>query len=364
MAELPYWKTPLVEGCYMVGQRHAKSLLQCNTYLHTFRSKGGEPFHWCIDPGSQVDYPHIRKHLKELISDLSTIRLFSINHQDPDVVGNLTLLTRENKEMAGLTTEDTWRLVRHLRLQPKKMYFANKIGRNTVKLPTGDRIQVVPTPFCHFRGAVAYYDPERQILFTGDLFAGLNIPGRMQLFGDEEDWPGIAQFHQIYMPNRAAVAFAIRQIQALRPPVKIIAPQHGFLLRGDFMHKVMERLLRLPVGMDLLAKEVDERYIRIYNDIFGELLHLANERLGKEKVFEILFTLPRDHELKRCIRAGKDRFDLVRNGIHALPWAIDVLSQGQPDEFATQLKSLVLERCIKRKAPLPQLGIGIEGTRR
>lgn len=225
-ATTPHWKEPIREDCFMVGERHPEALLQCNTYLRTFRGDG-QTYHWCIDPGSQVDYAAIRKHLIALIGEIKAIRLFSINHQDPDVVGNLTFLTRENPDMAGLTTEDTWRLVRHLRLHPKKMYFANKVGHDHVKLPGKHRIEIVPTPFCHFRGAVAFYDPESRILFTGDLFAGLNQPGRVQLYAEEDDWPGIAQFHQIYMPSRSAVAFAIRQIRALKPAVRIIAPQHG-----------------------------------------------------------------------------------------------------------------------------------------
>lgn len=352
------WQTPIAEGCFMVGHRRPQSLLQCNTYLRIFNGKERTP--WCVDPGSQVDYPAIRKHLKEHLGELAAIRFFSINHQDPDVVGNLMFLTRENPKLAGFTSEDTWRLVRHLNVHPHQMYYTNKVGEEAVKLPGGHRIHLLPTPFCHFRGAVAYYDPENQVLFTGDLFGGLNKPDRVQLYGEEADWPGIAQFHQIYMPSRTAVAYAIRQIQALRPVVKVIAPQHGFVLHGDFMHIVMERLLKLPMGMDLLPKELDERYFKKYSDVFEEVLALAGIQLGRDQVLQSLQRLPKSHKLLRYIKVSASQVKLVRHGIVALGLLVEQLVRGQPRSFDSLLKHATLELCLQHMVPLPQLGIGIE----
>jgi serine/threonine-protein kinase len=358
MTELVHWQTPIAEGCFQVGHRRPQSLLQCNTYLRTFHGK--ERLHWCVDPGSQVDYPIIRKHLKAHVGDLTAIRLFSINHQDPDVVGNLTFLTRENPNLAGLTSEDTWRLVRHLNLRPKRMYYTNKVGEETLKLANGHRIQLLPTPFCHFRGAVAYYDPENQVLFTGDLFGGLNKPGRVQLYGEEADWPGIAQFHQIYMPSRLAVAFAIRQIQALRPAVKVIAPQHGFVLQGDIMHVVMDRLLKLPMGMDLLPKELDERYFKKYAEVFQEVLAMAGVQLGRDQVLQRLQRLPKTHKLHRYIKVGQSQAALARHGIVALALLVEELTREQAKTFESLLKHVTLELCLQHKVPLPQLGVGVD----
>ncbi len=362
MSEMPLWRTPIQEGCFMVSPRYPDSLLQCNTYLRTFESQGRSPLHWCVDPGSRIDYPVIRKRLQEHTGEISAIQLFSVNHQDPDVVGNLTYLTRENPEMAGMMAEDTWRLVRHLNVYPKMLYFSNRVGPKKMTLPVGHRIRAVPTPFCHFRGAVAYYDLESQVLFTGDLFAGLNKPGRVQLYGEEEDWSGIAQFHQIYMPTRAAVAYAIRQIRALRPRVKIIAPQHGFVLKGDFMHQVMERLEKLRVGMDLLPKELDARYLKAYGEVLDEVIAAASAIVGRDTVIERLRKLPRTHALHRYLKIGRNQVNLVRKGIIALPLVVEVLREIlQVADFVALLKSTVLEGCIQRKAPLPQLGVGSEG---
>jgi eukaryotic-like serine/threonine-protein kinase len=363
MDPTPIWKTPINETCFMVGRRDPDSILQCNTYLRTFQT-ARSPKHWCIDPGSRLDYPEIRRHLLDHIGSMAALRMFSINHQDPDVVGNLPSITRENSRLTGLVSEDTWRLVRHLNASPKRLCFTNKAKGDMVQLLSGHQIQVVPTPFCHFRGAMALYDPESQILFSGDLFGGLNAPGRVQLHAEEEDWAGIAQFHQIYMPTRAAVANAIRQIRALKPAVKVIAPQHGFVLQGEFMHEVLDLLEELHVGLDLLPLEQEKKALRAYQDVFAELLELADDYYGSDQTLTIFRDLPRDHELQRYLKITGKGVTLRDQGRRALPLVVDVLSQDQAETFRSELKNCVLQGCTVRKLPPPQMGVGLgEGDR-
>jgi hypothetical protein len=48
-------------GCWSVGRRNPESLLQCNTYLRSFR--GASATHICIDPGSRLDYATLEANL-------------------------------------------------------------------------------------------------------------------------------------------------------------------------------------------------------------------------------------------------------------------------------------------------------------
>jgi flavorubredoxin len=199
----------------MVGHRNPHALLQCNTYLRTF-SHGSQALHVCVDPGSQIGYPVIEAHLQQLIGGVDQLHAMSLNHQDPDVVGNAPAFCTANPRAALLVTEDVWRLAQHLRLQPRRIQFANPARSEMTVFGERDRWQLVPTPFCHFRGAMAFYDPELRTLFSGDLFGGLNRLGRVHLFAEASDWSGIAQFHQIYMPTREALWYAIRSTARLR----------------------------------------------------------------------------------------------------------------------------------------------------
>jgi glyoxylase-like metal-dependent hydrolase (beta-lactamase superfamily II) len=359
MSDITANNMQLAEGCYMIGRRNPDSELQCNTYLRTFHG-GGADFHWCVDPGSMMDYDVIRANLLSHIGDFAALKLVSMNHQDPDVTGNLVNFTRENQKLTGLIAEDAWRLVRHLNAAPKELWFANKIEDRILRLPGGQHLQMVPTPFCHFRGAVAFYDAESQILFTGDLFGGLNSPGRTHLYGREDDWPGIAQFHQIYMPTREVVSRSLRMIRALTPAVKVIAPQHGFVLTGDFMHTVMDRLEQLPMGIDLFPDNLDECHLAKYAEVFQEVLAEISRLLGASEFRSLLQHLPREHELASCIRISGDDVRLERHGVRALPLLVDVAAMGRQPVFRAMLKDRVLRGCLDRGIPLPQMGVGVE----
>lgn len=350
----------VTDGCFMVGRRNPESLLQCNTYLRTFERDGKKDFQWLIDPGSRIDYPHVRKNLLQHVESLADLDLFSLNHQDPDVVGNLTYICEEHPNLAGLVTQDVWRLVQHLDVSVGKLEFANKLDHNLLRLPSRYRIQVVPTPFCHFRGAVAYYDPETRVLFTGDLFGGVNRLGETRLWAEDKDWEGISVFHEIYMPNRSALQFAIRQIRALDPPVDVIAPQHGFLLMGDLMEEVMDRLYDLPVGMDRVADELDNTYLRGYAEVYDELIELARTYFGNDEVDARLRKLSDNHPLVSYTRRSSDEVFLWEKGILAIPQVLDVLTANADRRFAGMLTTLALYGCSSRNLPIPSIGVGVE----
>lgn len=348
------------EGCYLVSPRRPKRLLQCNTYLRCLEGRRGHTDFWCIDPGTVLDRDQVRQELLSHAGAVESLGFVSLNHQDPDVVGNFPSLVDDNPSLTTLVTEDAWRLIRHLGARPKQVHFANAMEGSVFRFPGGHTIRTVPTPFCHFRGAMAFYDPESRTLFSGDLFGGLNDPGRVQLWGEEADWPGIAMFHQIYMPTRVAVAHAIKQIRALDPPVEIIAPQHGFALRGDFMHRVLERLETLPVGLDRLSSELDAHYLPAYREVFHELIRLAGQELGPLEVLRRLRAMPPEHPLAACVRVAGDQVDLRTKGTTALALLVDLLASDQPPDFRNRIRHAALRQCQDRDAPLPPIALGIE----
>ena len=57
-------------------------------------------------------------------------------------------------------------------------------ARRGFDVPTGHRLIPVPTPYCHFRGAVMLYDPETRVLFSGDLLGGITAPGPHDLWAE------------------------------------------------------------------------------------------------------------------------------------------------------------------------------------
>ncbi len=357
--DVPSGPLKVREGCWMVGHRNPASLLQCNTYVRSFE-RGSSPVHVCVDPGSQFDYSVIESNITQLLGDVGELHSFSLNHQDPDVIGNAGFLCEANPNISVMVTEDVWRLAQHMLFKPSRVHFANPARSEMTIIGDQHRWQLVPTPFCHFRGAMAFYDPELRTLFTGDLFGGLNQLGLVHLEAREEDWLGIAQFHQIYMPTREALRYAIRQIKSLNPVVEVIAPQHGHVITGDLVHLFMERMYDLLVGHDLLALELDGRFLEKYRDVVANLIDAAAETMGREEaVARVLSQEPADG-LEQMIRCDGDDLILTQQGYEAVVKVLARLSQREPSDAVNALRSNVLRSCSELEVPIPPIGAGVE----
>ena len=356
---VPSGPLPVGESCWMVGHRNPHSLLQCNTYVRSFE-KGSTPIHVCVDPGSQFDYPVIEANIGQLIGDVGELHSFSINHQDPDVIGNSQYLCDANPDISVMVTEDVWRLAQHMLFKPARVHFANVARSEMTIIGDYHRWQLVPTPFCHFRGAMAFYDPELRTLFTGDLFGGLNQLGRVHLQAEESDWIGVAQFHQLYMPSREALRYALRQIQALDPAVEVIAPQHGYVITGDLVSEWMDKMYDLLVGHDLLAVELDQTYIEGYRDVITQLVNRAAETMGTEEALDRLKRPEPADGLDQLIRFDGTNVQLQREGYTAVVKVLTRLAHREPLEVVNLLRSEVLGVCSELGLPIPPVGAGVE----
>ncbi len=348
---------PIAERCWMIGYRNPQSLLQCNTYLRIFPG----PRHGtsiCIDPGSQFDAAVIESNINDLTGN-GGLDYITVNHQDPDVTGNLPSFCRSNPAASVLLTEDTWRLVQHLQVQPGALLFPPAFQARVQTLRGGIAWQPVPAPFCHFRGAMAWYDPESQILFSGDLFGGLNQVGRVHLFAEAADWGGIAQFHQIYMPTREILRYAIRQIRALTPPVKVIAPQHGHIIAGDLVPLFLDQMEQLSVGYDLLALELDELYAQQYSELVELLISNATAALGDKHVHSRLTASNSDDELDLLLARTGKQWRVRRSPYACAARVFNRLTRNKGATFVNSMRDAVLKFCCEHSVPVPPVGWGM-----
>ena len=346
----------LVDDCWMVGHRNPESMLQCNTYVRTFKQLGGKR-HVCIDPGSQFDFAVVESNVSQLIGDISEIHAMTINHQDPDVAGNAPAFCDANPNLEMIVTEEVWRLLQHMMLNPGNL----RLSHGTEAVTTQQPFQFVPTPFCHFRGAMALYDPEHRILYSGDLFGGLNRLGNVGLLATEEDWAGVAQFHQIYMPSREVLRYAVRQILNLRPKVEIIAPQHGHVITGDLVGLFLDRMHELLVGNDLLAQDWDAENLAGYRDVIQSLVDRARTESGEMNVSCRINAHEVDDDLQTHLQLRKLDIRLEREGYTALAKTFARLADGESPEYVAKLRKAVVEACERLGLPIPPAIAGLHG---
>jgi len=347
--DAPQGPLPVMDDCWMVGRRNPDSMLQCNTYIRTFRQFGGSR-NVCIDPGSRFDFDVIQRNVQQLVGGMAEVHAMTINHQDPDVAGNAQYFCEGNPDVEMIVSEECWRLLQHMKLQPGKLRLSR--GK-TQTISTAQPFQFVPTPFCHFRGAMALYDPEHRILYTGDLFGGLNRLGQVHLLATENDWNGIAQFHQIYMPSREVLRYAVREILNLRPKVEIIAPQHGHVITGDLVGLFLERMHELLVGFDLLAEDWDAENLSGYRDVLQRLVLVASEEQGEMNVIGRVNSQEYDDELETQMSLKERDIVLEKEGYSALAKTFARLADGESADYILKLQEAVVDECEAYGLPIP-----------
>ncbi len=245
------------------------SLLEVNVYLLCYPYARGQA-NIIIDPGPSDLLNTLQAAVHPIIGDLKNIHAVLINHQDPDVAPNAAYIQILNPSCQVVASEDTWRLIRFFGLKESRFKAVESYRTQSVNMPGGGQLTFVPSPFCHFRGAMMYYDVGSRILFSGDLFGGLSYS--RDLFASEASWEGIKTFHQLYMPSHEALQLAVSRIRNLDPPPTMIAPQHGSIIRGELMTDFLDRMYQLEVGLDLLKdRQRVENYLGAVNAMLAEL---------------------------------------------------------------------------------------------
>ncbi|MCI5145788.1 MAG: MBL fold hydrolase, partial [Candidatus Electrothrix sp. AR3] len=234
----------LKKNIWWVANR-SDALLEVNIYLLCYPHPRGQA-NIIIDPGPVELLTPLQKAVVPIIGGLENIDGILINHQDPDVAPNAAFIQKINPKCMIVASEDTWRLIHFLGLKPNRFKAVESYRNNRAAMPGGNKIIFVPSPFCHFRGAMMYYETTSRILFSGDLFGGLSYSS--DLYASEESWEGIKTFHQLYMPSREALKLAVSRIRNLDPPIEMIAPQHGSIIKGDLLKNFIDRMYNLEVG--------------------------------------------------------------------------------------------------------------------
>lgn len=348
---------------FWVGKRDPGSIFYSNPYLRRFRGadpKTGRPneFNLLVDPGSSSDFAAVSTKVTSLIGGLDRLSALFINHQDPDVGSSASIISARYAPKAGiLCSEDTWRLIVHQNL-PRGRFIATEKFSHGLNVPTGHRLVPVPSPFCHFRGAVMLYDPETRVLFTGDLFGGVTDINAQGLYADESDWNGIRAFHQIYMPVNLALQRVVATIRNLEPAVEIIAPQHGRIIRGPLIQTFLDRMEKLPVGLDIMDEAQDRSHLQAWNAVLERVLTLARGYLGGSVDEKLLGST----ELSETAQLRNGQVSIQRLGRWTVEHVVELLCHGEPPEIAGPIMIEATSAAAEYNLPTPHLDIEGNGA--
>lgn len=248
-----------------------------NIYLKRFIQPELGQKNMIFDPGTRLDLPRLLPALDKMIGGVKNLDFIFLSHQDPDVTANVPMLLASAPRAVIIASIDTWRLIRMYGIEPKRFLAVESFQKKQVHIrATRHSVQFVAAHFAHFKGAMMLYDVESGILFSGDFMGGVNTQRSPGIFADEDSWPGIALFHQIYMPSKTAIEETVIRIGELPALPRLIAPQHGNLIRGEQVRPFLERILTLDVGLDLIKGNKNQREMTLlaansFMDLIKEL---------------------------------------------------------------------------------------------
>ena len=203
-----------------------------------------------IDPGSALIADELIRKIDSVVG-VENIRWVVCSHADPDVLGALGALERR-----GLHRDAA--IVTHWHDQVMIVHSGTalpfwRIEQHDWQLELADRtLRFVLTPYLHSAGAFATFDEASGTLFSSDLFGGTTP--NFELYAPSIAYfDAIRVFHEHFMPSREILAHVIRRLREL--PIRLIAPQHGQLIRQELIAAIMERLEVLECGLYLLARD-------------------------------------------------------------------------------------------------------------
>lgn len=349
----------IAEGTYWVGKRDDEGMFHANPYLRLYTgtersTERANRFNLLINPGSSADFAVVSQKVSRLIGGMQNTSAIYINHQCPDVGSSAPLITARFAPKANIiSSEDTFRLISPLGLRRDRFVATDRARNGVMTLPTGDRIQVVPSPFCHFRGAVMLYDPHTRVLFTGDLFAGLTEQGTSRLDAIESDWTGVRAVHQLYMPSSLAIRRVIDAIRKLDPFPEVLAPHQGSIVRGALVEDWLDRLYHLPVGLDIIDED-DASTLDGWNHVFGRVLELARSMLGATADTR----LADDRRLQDFLTFGSGDPSIRSLGRVAMEQIVEALTLNESPSIANVIKMEVLAAADQLDLPVPRIQIG------
>lgn len=216
-----------------------------NQYLITHGKTG-----ILLDPGGFGLFPVLLSRVIKY-TELENISHIILSHQDPDICGGLNIWLEMTPAQAYISR--LWlRFLPHYDIKQIDRVIGIKDEGEDLKITEDFKIKLIPAHFLHSPGQINVYDPISKILFTGDIGAGILPCSENKLF--VEDFESYIQciepFHKRYMASNEALRKWVKRAEKL--DIHIIAPQHGYLFKGETVYKLFEYLYNLKCGVDLM----------------------------------------------------------------------------------------------------------------
>jgi len=219
---------------------------RCNVYLIC---DGDE--YLIVDPGNRSYFNKVKENFAQ-ITNPKNISGLILCHQDPDVSASMVDWLDINPDLTIISSARTNVLLPHY---GKSDYNFYDIVENPVfRFKSARTLEFIEAPFLHFAGAFTTLDTTENILFSGDIWAALDVDWKLVVDDFEMHETYMDLFHIDYMGSNIAARGFVRRLD--NKTITAILPQHGSLINTNNVKNALVYLEELQCGTDIIYSDL------------------------------------------------------------------------------------------------------------
>lgn len=221
---------------------------RCNVYLVV---DAGEAL--IVDPGNRAHFESVVARVRQIMNPADLTGMI-LCHPDPDVAASMVDWLELNPAMAVFSSPRTNVHLPHYGCSGYRFY---DIAADPVHLlPSGARLRFVEAPFLHFPGAFTTFDERSGFLFSGDVWAALDLDWALVVKDMDLHAAQMDLFHVDYMASNLAAKGFVAKIADIS--IKAILPQHGSIIPEAHVVDALTYLETLQCGTDVIYANLAE----------------------------------------------------------------------------------------------------------
>ncbi|MBE0648406.1 MAG: MBL fold metallo-hydrolase [Bacteroidales bacterium] len=204
-----------------------------------------------VDSGGAAHFEFVRNRVAQILPPERVVAQV-LSHQDPDVAASFPLWVDINPSMKVIAASRTLTLLNYYR----DFFYetVNASDHPEYRFTSGKMVRFIPAPFLPAPGAIATFDVVSKFLFSGDIWAALDMEWKLILNDFSGHKLNLNLFHLDYMSSRKAARGFIERIKEIE--IDAILPQHGSIIPGEFVPEAFDYLNQLNCGTDIIYAEI------------------------------------------------------------------------------------------------------------
>lgn len=215
-------------------------VIDTNHYLIESNGRG-----LLLDPGGVETFSIVAAELSKHF-ELANIEAIFASHQDPDVISSLPLWIQANPDIKVYIPSIWVTFIVHFGVPLENIH---PIPDQGGVISIGNiELELLPAHYLHSSGNLSLYDPQAEILFSGDIGAAMMPNEDSSLFVEDfqQHIRYMEYFHRRWMPSNTAKMRWLEEIRKRK--LDLLCPQHGAIFKQQDVTAFLDWFEQLELG--------------------------------------------------------------------------------------------------------------------